>query len=66
VSRLLFRFYDVLDGSVLVNGVDVRDIKQKSLRSALGVVPQAARLVLSETQETVLMGMFAFPLISQL
>lgn len=44
VSRLLFRFYDVLDGAVRVNGVDVRDVKQKSLRGAIGVVPQAASM----------------------
>jgi len=40
VSRLLFRFYDVLGGSVKINGVDSRRLKQKSLRGAIGVVPQ--------------------------
>merc|ERR1712216_77467 len=40
VSRLLFRFYDVLGGSVKINGVDARSLKQKSLRGAVGVVPQ--------------------------
>mmetsp|Transcript_18273 Transcript_18273/g.38376 ORF Transcript_18273/g.38376 Transcript_18273/m.38376 type:complete len:950 (+) Transcript_18273:92-2941(+) len=40
VSRLLFRFYDVLGGSVKINGVDSRLLKQKSLRGAIGVVPQ--------------------------
>jgi len=40
VSRLLFRFYDVLGGSVKINGVDSRSLKQKSLRTAIGVVPQ--------------------------
>jgi ATP-binding cassette subfamily B protein len=44
VSRLLFRFYDVLGGAVRVNGVDVRSITQKSLRNAIGVVPQAASM----------------------
>jgi len=44
VSRLLFRFYDVLGGAVKVNGVDVRALKQKSLRAAVGVVPQGAIL----------------------
>ena len=40
LSRLLFRFYDVGEGAVLVDGVDVRDCTQASLREALGVVPQ--------------------------
>jgi len=40
ISRLLFRFYDVTEGAVLVDGVDVRDYTQSSLRGAIGVVPQ--------------------------
>jgi len=40
ISRLLFRFYDVWEGSVEVDGVDVRDLTQTSLRAAIGVVPQ--------------------------
>lgn len=40
LSRLLFRFYDVDAGSIRVDGVDVRDCTQGSLREALGVVPQ--------------------------
>jgi ATP-binding cassette, subfamily B, heavy metal transporter len=40
ISRLLFRFYDVTGGSVLVDGHDVRDVTQGSLRGAIGVVPQ--------------------------
>ena len=44
VSRLLFRFYDVLGGAVKVNGVDVRSLKQKSLRGSIGVVPQNTSL----------------------
>lgn len=40
ISRLLFRFYDVSGGAVLVDGVDVRDFAQQSLRAAIGVVPQ--------------------------
>ena len=38
--KLLFRFYDVLEGRVLVDGQDVRDLTQESLRQALGLVPQ--------------------------
>ncbi len=40
ISRLLFRFYDVTEGRVLIDGRDVRDITQTSLRAAIGVVPQ--------------------------
>jgi ATP-binding cassette subfamily B protein len=40
VSRILFRFYDVADGSVRIDGQDIRDVTQKSLRAAIGVVPQ--------------------------
>ncbi|MEM1086312.1 MAG: ABC transporter ATP-binding protein/permease [Pseudomonadota bacterium] len=38
--KLLFRFYDVENGRVLVDGHDVRDVTQESLRKALGLVPQ--------------------------
>jgi len=44
VSRLLFRFYDVLGGAVKINGVDVRAMKQKDVRHAIGVVPQHASM----------------------
>ena len=40
LSRLLFRFYDVKEGRILVNGQDIRDVTQKSLRAAIGIVPQ--------------------------
>tara|TARA_Y100001970_G_C14255565_1_gene875105 strand:- start:12 stop:1859 length:1848 start_codon:yes stop_codon:yes gene_type:complete len=40
IGRLLFRFYDVDDGSIFLDGEDIRDILQASLRSAIGVVPQ--------------------------
>ncbi|NQY95573.1 MAG: ABC transporter ATP-binding protein/permease [Henriciella sp.] len=38
--KLLFRFYDVLGGRVLIDGKDVRDVTQESLRQSLGLVPQ--------------------------
>lgn len=40
ISRLLFRFYDVQQGAVLVDGQDVREVTQESLRRAIGMVPQ--------------------------
>ncbi|MFC5385728.1 ABCB family ABC transporter ATP-binding protein/permease [Aquamicrobium segne] len=40
ISRLLFRFYDVQSGSILIDGQDVREVTQESLRSSIGMVPQ--------------------------
>jgi ATP-binding cassette subfamily B protein len=40
ISRLLFRFYDVSAGRITIDGRDIRDITQDSLRAAIGVVPQ--------------------------
>ncbi len=40
LARLLFRFYDVIGGAVKIDGVDIRKISQKSLRSMMGIVPQ--------------------------
>jgi ATP-binding cassette, subfamily B, heavy metal transporter len=40
ISRLLFRFYEVSGGRISIDGQDIRDVTQKSLRSAIGVVPQ--------------------------
>jgi ATP-binding cassette subfamily B protein len=40
IARLLFRFYDVTGGRVVVDGHDVRELAQDSLRAAIGVVPQ--------------------------
>lgn len=40
ISRLLFRFYDVQSGRVMIDGQDVRDVTQASLRKAIGMVPQ--------------------------
>lgn len=40
IMRLLFRFYDVNEGAVLVDGQDVRTVTQTSLRANIGVVPQ--------------------------
>lgn len=56
VSRLLFRFYDVLGGAVKVNGVDVRTVTQKSLRNAMGVVPQATTMFNDTIRANILYG----------
>jgi ATP-binding cassette subfamily B protein len=40
LARLLYRFYDVSNGALRVSGLDVRGVKQASLRAAIGIVPQ--------------------------
>ena len=40
LARLLYRFYDANAGAVMVNGVDIRDVTQASLRAAIAIVPQ--------------------------
>ena len=40
ISRLLFRFYDVTNGNISINGKDIKDISQVSLRKNIGIVPQ--------------------------
>lgn len=40
ISRLLFRFYDIQKGAILIDGQDIRDVTQHSLRAAIGMVPQ--------------------------
>ncbi|MNQ38057.1 putative multidrug export ATP-binding/permease protein [compost metagenome] len=40
IARLLFRFYDTDSGSIAIDGQDVRDVTQASVRAAIGVVPQ--------------------------
>ena len=40
ISRLLFRLYDVSDGTISIDGQDIRDVTQASLRASIGMVPQ--------------------------
>ncbi|MDB5690865.1 MAG: transporter-like protein [Sphingomonas bacterium] len=40
LSRLLFRFYDVTGGRILIDGQDIRSVSQTSLRASIGIVPQ--------------------------
>ncbi len=40
LARLLFRFYDVGDGRILIDDQDIRDVTQASVRAAIGIVPQ--------------------------
>lgn len=56
IARLLFRFYDVNDGEVLVGGQDIRQVTQTSLRRAIGVVPQDTVLFNDTLLENILYG----------
>jgi ATP-binding cassette, subfamily B, heavy metal transporter len=40
IARLLYRFYDVTGGRIMIDGQDLRDVTQSSLRSSIGIVPQ--------------------------
>ena len=40
IGRLLFRYYDVSEGRILIDGQDIRDVQQHSVRKAIGIVPQ--------------------------
>jgi len=40
ISRLLFRFYDIQSGAILIDGQDIREVAQESLRATIGMVPQ--------------------------
>jgi ATP-binding cassette subfamily B protein len=40
ISRLLFRFYEISGGRILIDGQDIREVTQASLRGAIGMVPQ--------------------------
>lgn len=53
---LIPRFYDVEEGSVLVDGVDVRDLPQEELRAKIGFVPQKAVLFTGTIQENIRYG----------
>ena len=40
LARLLYRFYDIQQGAITINGQDIRQVTQKSLRQSIGIVPQ--------------------------
>lgn len=54
--HLLNRFYDVTEGEVLLNGTDVRTLQQKSIRRAIGLVPQKVTLFSGTIRENILTG----------
>lgn len=54
--NLIPRFYDVTSGEVLVNGVNVKDLKQEDLRNLIGYVPQKAFLFKGTIKENIKLG----------
>lgn len=54
--KLLFRFYDVTDGNILIDGQDIRDVTQHSLRSSIGIVPQDTVLFNDSIMENIRYG----------
>ena len=56
ICSLIPRFYEILDGSLTVDGVDIRDIKIKSLRSQIGVVQQDVYLFSGSVRENIEYG----------
>ena len=56
IAKLLARFYDPVDGRITVDGVDLRDVTQTSLRRQLGVVPQEGFLFAGTVHENIAFG----------
>ena len=54
--NLLMRFYDVNDGSIKVDGLDIRDVTRESLRSSIGMVLQDTWLMSGTVRENIVMG----------
>ncbi|TKY85798.1 hypothetical protein EX895_005339 [Sporisorium graminicola] len=56
VLRLLYRFYDIQSGRILIDGQDIRHVTQRSLRRAIGVVPQEPSLFNNDIRTNILYG----------
>ncbi|HWC32641.1 MAG TPA: ABC transporter ATP-binding protein [Actinomycetota bacterium] len=56
IAKLLARFYDPRDGSITIDGHDLRDVTQESLRRQLGIVPQEGFLFAGTVRENILFG----------
>ncbi len=56
IMKLLFRFYDVSSGSILIDGQDIADVSQQSLRQAISVVPQDTVLFNASILENIQYG----------
>jgi ATP-binding cassette, subfamily B, bacterial len=62
IVNLLNRFYDIQDGSILIDGVDVRNVTLASLRRQIGIVPQETILFSGTIAENIAFGQVGFDL----
>jgi ABC-type multidrug transport system fused ATPase/permease subunit len=56
IAKLLARFYDPREGSITIDGTDLRDVKQESLRRQLGIVPQEGFLFAGSVRDNIAFG----------
>jgi ATP-binding cassette subfamily B protein len=56
IAKLIARFYDPTDGRITIDGVDLRDVRQESLRRQLGIVPQEGFLFAGTVAENIAFG----------
>src|SRR5207302_9495736 len=56
IAKLLSRFYDPVDGRITIDGVDLREVTQESLRRQLGIVPQEGFLFAGSVRENIAFG----------
>jgi ATP-binding cassette subfamily B protein len=56
IAKLLARFYDPREGRITIDGIDIRDVTQRSLRKQLGVVPQEGFLFAGTVTENIAFG----------
>jgi ABC-type multidrug transport system fused ATPase/permease subunit len=56
IAKLLARFFDPRDGRITVDGTDLRDVTQESLRRQLGIVPQEGFLFAGSVRENIAFG----------
>src|SRR5262249_10684101 len=56
IAKLLARFYDPRDGAITIDGHDLRDVTQESLRRQLGIVPQEGFLLAGTVRESISFG----------
>ncbi len=56
IAKLIARFYDPTDGAITIDGVDLRDVRQESLRRQLGIVPQEGFLFAGTVAENIAFG----------
>ncbi len=56
IARLLYRFYDIQSGSICIDGQDIRDVTQSSLRQSIAIVPQDTVLFNTNIRENIRYG----------